>query len=987
MSCKVIPTVSLLFVLLLTLAAGAAEPGLVGWWRLDEGTGSTVADSSGRGHDGSFVTGSPAWVEGRYDGALRFDGVGKVEIPDHADFHLEDAVSVALWANPEAVQPEDAKLFTKQKSTYYPYCLQYDGNSQKLYANISSASAQFNTKPTLANFPGQWAHLCLTYDGSTLILHKDGEEVARVAASGKLRQNTLSLTIGGRLNSSNTFKGMIDDVRLYSRALTQPEILQVMQGPPAGPASRPNPSSGAVDVPRDVVLNWTPTTPDMVHDVYFGIASADVTAAERSNPMDVLVGQGQDANTYDPPGLLPFSQTYYWRVDEVNTPTGMVSKGLTWSFTTEPVSYPVAPIAATASSSQSSDCGPERTMDRSGLDVSDHHSTLDTTMWISTLNGPQPAWIRYDFGGICKLHQMWVWNSNQPVEPTIGYGAKDVLVEYSTDGDTWTPLTNVSQFDRASGRADYTPNTTVDFGGVAAQYVKITIQSNWGGLLSQYSLSEVRFFQIPTRARAPQPASGQTNINPGDLTLRWRPGREAVSHQVFLSTDSNAVENGTARIDTTTENSYTLNTLDLGMTYSWRIDEVNQAASPSLWPGDVWQFSTAEYLVVDDFESYTNDSPNRLFQTWMDGVGYSADEFLPGTRPNGTGSAVGHDIWTAGPHYGKTIAETAILHGGRQSMPLYYDNTGFACSEAERSWITPQNWTPFRADTLTLYFRGVPTGFLELSPTHIVMNGTGTDIFDTADQGRFVYKQLVGDGTILARVDRLDATDPWAKAGVMIRQTLDPSSSWAYSLMSSTNGAHFQARVMALGESTSDTSMTLPAAQTALRVPAWVKLERKGSAFHAYYSVDGATWTPNVWNPQTISMASTVYIGLAVTSHVTGVVCAAGFSNVSTTGNVTGAWQSADLAVPQAAGNSPEAFYVGIRDSAGQIRAVSHPDPMVITTGEWVQWDIPLSQFGGVNLRGVTGLLIGVGNRNAPKAGGAGKVYVDEILLTRLASP
>jgi len=185
--------------------------------------------------------------------------------------------------------------------------------------------------------------------------------------------------------------------------------------------------------------------------------------------------------------------------------------------------------------------------------------------------------------------------------------------------------------------------------------------------------------------------------------------------------------------------------------------------------------------------------------------------------------------------------------------------------------------------------------------------------------------------------------------------------------------------------------MTLPAAQTALRVPAWVKLERKGSAFHAYYSVDGATWTPNVWNPQTISMASTVYIGLAVTSRTAGTawVCGATFSNIATTGGVSGSWDTLDIGVAQAAGNLPETFYAAVKDSAGSTKVVLHPDPAVICTGEWEEWTIPFSEFAsaGVNLGAVKELRLGVGNPSTPAAGSAGKLYIDDIRLTRMASP
>jgi hypothetical protein len=85
------------------------------------------------------------------------------------------------------------------------------------------------------------------------------------------------------------------------------------------------------------------------------------------------------------------------------------------------------------------------------------------------------------------------------------------------------------------------------------------------------------------------------------------------------------------------------------------------------------------------------------------------------------------------------------------------------------------------------------------------------------------------------------------------------------------------------------------------------------------------------------------------------------------------------------AGNTPETFYVVVQDSAGKSKVVSNPDTAVIATGAWEQWSIPLSQFtsAGVNLGSIKKMMVGVGDRNAPKAGSSGKLYIDDIRLTR----
>jgi len=274
-----------------------------------------------------------------------------------------------------------------------------------------------------------------------------------------------------------------------------------------------------------------------------------------------------------------------------------------------------------------------------------------------------------------------------------------------------------------------------------------------------------------------------------------------------------------------------------------------------------------------------------------------------------------------------------------------------------------------------------------MEPGHILMNGLGTDIYGTTDQGRFVYKQLTGDGSIIARVDRLDNTNAWAKAGVMIRGNLDAIGSWAYIMWAGENGVRFQARTSQGTAATSDTELGPPAEQVALRAPVWVKLERTGDAFKGYYSTDGTTWTALAWNPRTITMNANVYIGLAVTSHTATAATQAEFSGVATTGNVTGEWQSVSLGVEQPAGNVPDTLYVTLEDSGGRKATVTHSNPSAVSLGAWMPWDIPLSDFSsaGVKLDGIKKMTIGVGDAAKPASGATGLLYIDDIRVNQMA--
>jgi hypothetical protein len=985
----------ILCVLAMTVALGGTAWGdLVARWALDETSGTIAADSSGNGLDGT-IQGTAAWGAGQLGGAWLGNGSNAyIRVPHNNLLMINDAITVSVWLNHQAA-PADQVICKSDGSGngwQSNYAIRLDDQGPRRVNWRGRATANQSLTSTALLPQNEWVHVACTFDIAVGLnkIYINGVLDSQGASTLPLNPGTLDLFIGADQYPAGTgrwpFQGLLDDVRIYNEALPAEMIPIIMMGGGLGTesAAGPNPTDGRTDVPQDVVLGWTPVPSAATRNVYFGPSFDDVNAASIDSPLGVLAKAGLDVTTYDPPGLLEFGQTYYWRIDEVNaTSDATVFRGPVWSFTVEPYAYPVSNIIATASSSGGATMGPEKTIDGSGLDAAGLlHGTTDTTMWVSNAAGPKPAWIEYQFDRVYKLQQMWVWNSNQSLEPFAGVGARNVTIEYATDANDWQVLAGVPEFTRAPGTAGYAHNTTVDFGGVAASKVRLTINSNWGGFMPQTGLSEVRFFHVPVRAREPQPAMDATNVNPNNLTLRWRSGREAVSHQVFLGTDANAVANGTALIDTTNVNSYSLNALDVGKTYSWRIDEVNQDASPPLWQGDVWSFSTAEYLVIDDFESYTNDSPNRLFQTWIDGIGFSGDDFFPTDNPgNNTGSAVGHDIWTVGTTY-RTIAETSIIHGGRQSMPLYYDNSSFACSEAERTWKTPQNWTTNGADTLNLYFRGTPIGFLELSPTHILMNGMGSDIYSAADQGRFVYKQLTGNGTIIARVDRLDNTNEWAKVGVMIRNTLDPSSTWAYVLWAGTYGVRFQTRPTLGGAGASDTPIAT-ADQTAVRIPAWIKLERKGDQFFGYYATGETvtTWTPMVWNPQTITMNADVYIGLAVTSHAAAAVTQAELSGVETTGTVTGSWQSVSLGVEQPVGNLPDTFYVRLEDNGGHKATVVNTDSLAVGAGVWTQWSIPLSTLtsGGVQVDKITKMVLGVGDKDKPASKATGLIYIDDI--------
>jgi hypothetical protein len=207
---------------------------------------------------------------------------------------------------------------------------------------------------------GNWYHLTFWYDfdGQNRRVYVNGELAGEGAAAPYL--GTAGDTLVGTFwrpdradRVPEWFNGMIDDVQVYSRALADEEIQEIMLGlTDPDLAYDPSPADEAVDVPRDTALSWTAGRSAATHDLYFGTSFDDVNDAGRADPRGVLLSQNQMETSYDPSGLLDFGTTWYWRIDEVDAaPDNTVHKGNVWSFTTEPFAYPVQSIVATSNGS------------------------------------------------------------------------------------------------------------------------------------------------------------------------------------------------------------------------------------------------------------------------------------------------------------------------------------------------------------------------------------------------------------------------------------------------------------------------------------------------------------------------------------------------------------------------------------------------------------------------------------------------------------
>jgi len=686
----------------------AQDPDLVGWWEFNDGSGGVAYDSSGNGNHGTLEGGASIGDDTERGKVLCVNGVdGYATIPDGSDFDITD-LTLMFWMKLSkdfdsnsalSIAPVGKVLdasnnveFTLVGANMVPVGTEGRQIAKgAMYFKLEAGAYCYADTPNNTFWAANtWYHITGVHNHATASgsIYVNGELINTVALTGGSGVFNFSAVDApleiGRLviekagNALKYFDGCIDDVRLYSRVLTAQEIQQALVPPDLDQATRPSPADNATDVLRDnVVLTWTLGEQAVQHDVFFGTDLESVRDATTAT--SAYMGRQTEARYAL--GRLDFGQTYYWRTDEINN--GHPDSpwiGEVWSFTVEPVAIPLSgqSITATASSQDGPGTGPGNTIDGSGL-IDGIHSQEPNDMWLSG-EEPNGAWIQYTFDKPYKLHAVQVWNHNTELEKFLGFGIKEAMLSYSLDGAVWTEL-GTQELAQAK-------KTSVDLQDVAAKALRITAQSHWGALFAQYGLSEVRFEYIPTYAREPEPLSGSM-VFP-DAVLNWRAGREAAMHDVYVGMDANEL----TLADTVASNSYDTSVLDLqlGKTYYWRIDEVNEAETPNAWPGDVWNFSTPEYLIVEDFESYTDDmdAGEAIFQTWIDGWEVPANGSFVGKEPPEDG----------------TFGERGIVHSGKQSMPMTYNNASATYSEATRTFDSPQDWTWGGVKTLVLFFSG-----------------------------------------------------------------------------------------------------------------------------------------------------------------------------------------------------------------------------------------------------------------------------------------
>ncbi len=503
-------------------------------------------------------------------------------------------------------------------------------------------------------------------------------------------------------------------------------------------------------------------------------------------------------------------------------------------------------------------------------------------------------------------------------------------------------------------------------------------------------------------AKNPDPANGAQDVT--SPLFQWIAGDGALTHQVYIGTkpELGAADKGGAPIPMAMY--FHIPGLTPGVTYYWRVDET--AADGTVTKGTVWSFTAmpleAHFPSPADKATDIKAAGQLKWTAGQNAIGHmlylgtgralvekgdasvqlaaGADAKYDFTglkafstyywrvdEVGATGQMVAGPIWS--------FSTVTYLPMNDAAVPLNYNNS--ATPFVSQVTLTgDKDWTANGVTDLTLQFTGKPAALTQTA-TGMTMIAAGADIYNAIDEFCYAYKKLSGDGSITVRVDSLNVTNAWAKAGVMIRESLSPVVKSVHTIVSGSNGFEFQYRPAAGGNTTQfNTANGTP------KLPQWVRLTRKGNTFTGETSSDGTTWAKIVVGTSTsvqdLPMNGDVYIGLAVTSHVAGTTTTAQFSNVATTGTVSGDWVAFNVAGAQP-GNSPADLYAAVEDSKGKVAAVQFGDPAATNIAQPWTWKIPLTSFTGVDLKNVAKLYLGAGNMLSPVAGGNGVVTFDKV--------
>ena len=293
--------------------AAPAPSSLVAAYSFDAGSGTTLADVSGRGHVGT-IAGAVWSTAGHNGGALSFDGVNDmVTVADTAALDLTNAMTLEAWVRPSTTN-RWRTVALKEQSGALVYSLYSNNSGQRASTNLWLGSGELEARSAASLPTNAWTHLAATYDGAVIRLYVNGTLSGSTAATGSMPASTGAFRIGGNTVWDEYFGGLVDDLRLYNRALSAAEVQADMAtpvGPPPPTDSEPPGAPGSLTATggiNSVALSWI-AAGDNVGVVRYNVhrSTTNGFTPSAANRIAQPTGTGHTDS-----GLAP--GTYYYRV-------------------------------------------------------------------------------------------------------------------------------------------------------------------------------------------------------------------------------------------------------------------------------------------------------------------------------------------------------------------------------------------------------------------------------------------------------------------------------------------------------------------------------------------------------------------------------------------------------------------------------------------------------------------------------------------------
>jgi hypothetical protein len=688
------------FLILTVLFVGVSRTSadLVGYWPLD-GDG---ADAGGNGLDGT-LNGTVVPTSNRSgspDSAMQFGGGPEdyVEIGDQPELQFTGAITLSAWVMLDSSNTNNGRIVSKiggpnARSWSLNIEAASGGVANPAAFMISATGAEITNVVSPEPLPtDEWVHMAGVYQpDEALEVYVNGDLMARNTSNipaSQFSANGIPVRIGNFPTYNNCgWLGSIDEVRIYDHAMSLGEIRSIMAGVPQPYAYRPTPGDGAVYVSTWVMLSWKSGDFAVSHDVYLGDNLSEVEQATRDS---AFFRGNQTTDFY----LAGFPGNAY--------PEGLVG-GTTYYWRIDEVN----------------DANPE--------------SPWKGLIWSFSIP-PKTAYnpVPVDGDAVSGTTPTLSW--------TAGLGA---TIHTFYLGEDYEQVQNATQGGIVLSTTNYSPG---QLEGEKVYYWRV--DEGFGADMYE---GDVWTFTTPGAVGDPQPANSATDVAMATV-LSWTAADNAASHQVYLGTDKDAVRSADTSSPeyvgskTLGDESHDPGFLEGNTAYYWRVDEVYNG---SPLKGPVWTFTVSDYLLVDDFESYTDDDPNNeaIWQHWIDGFGVADN-----------GSQVGYLT----PPY----AEQTIVHGGSQSMPLLYANEGIVSnSEAVLTLTTLRDWTVGGVGELSLWIRGASGNAAEPlyvaisnsagSPAVVAHEDSDAVTGGTWSQWRISLSAFADQGINLSNVDKI----------------------------------------------------------------------------------------------------------------------------------------------------------------------------------------------------------------------------------------